>query len=91
MEIPLLFENKLENFFDFTVTVSCIESKQALRLRQTSKDVNMVSQRIKKQVSQFEKRKLADYVISNQGSQFFLNLQVDHLHHNLVSNISKYE
>ena len=91
VEIPLLFEKKLENFFDFTVTVSCSESKQAFRLRQTSKDVKMVSQIIKKQVSQFEKRKLADYVISNQGSQFFLDLQVEILHHNLVSNISKYE
>ena len=91
VEIPLLFENKLENFFDFTVTISCSKSKQALRLRQTLKDVKMVSQRIKKQVSQFEKRKLADYVISNQGSQVFLNQQVEILHQRLVYNTSKYE
>ena len=91
VEIPLLFENKLENFFDFTVTISCSKSKQALRLRQTSNDVKMVSQRIKKQVSQFEKRKLANYVISNQGSQIFLNQQVEILHQKLVCNISKYE
>ena len=91
VEIPLLFENKLEKFFDFTVTISCSKSKQVLRLRQTSNDVKMVSQRIKKQVSQFEKRKLANYVISNQGSQIFLNQQVEILHQKLVCNISKYE
>ena len=91
VEIPLLFENKLENFFDFTVTVSCSKYKQSLRLRKTSKNVKMVSQRIKKQVSQFETRKLADYVISNQGSRVFLNQQVEILHQKLVYNNSNYE
>ena len=91
VEIPLLFEKNLEKFFDFTVTVSCSISTQRSRLNQIKKPIKMVTQRMNKQASLFDKRIYADYVISNQGSYAFLMQQVEVLHRFWVSSFSKYE
>lgn len=79
VEIPLLFEKKLETQFDFTI---CVESnvgvveKRALSKGHSKADIK---QRCKRQMSLEEKIRRSDYVISNSGTLDFLKLQVEQL------------
>ena len=76
VEIPLLFEKKLETRFHSTI---CIEStpyvvEQRMVLRGYS--LNEIRQRRQWQMSLKEKICRSDYVISNSGNLAFLKLQI---------------
>jgi dephospho-CoA kinase len=78
-EVPLLFEQALENWFDFTVCVACSPKQQLVRLEQRGLSRELAGQRISKQLPLAQKIELADMVLWNDGSAAFLQDQVDTL------------
>ena len=79
LEIPLLFEKSLENWFDFTVCVACDPLSQLARLEQRGMDRGLAEQRISKQLPLARKIELSDLVLWNDGSTGFLKSQVDRI------------
>ncbi|HXN36172.1 MAG TPA: dephospho-CoA kinase [Opitutaceae bacterium] len=79
VEVPLLFEKSLENWFDFTVCVACDPSSQLARLEQRGLDLALAGQRISKQLPLARKIELSDFVLWNDGSTGFLRDQVDRI------------
>ncbi len=79
VEVPLLFEKNLENWFDFTVCVACSPAQQLARLEQRGLPHALAEQRISKQLPLARKIELADFVLWNEGTAQFLQDQVDHL------------
>ena len=78
-EVPLLFEQALENWFDFTVCVACSLEQQLIRLERRGLSRELAGQRISKQLPLARKIELADMVLWNDGSAAFLQVQVDAL------------
>jgi dephospho-CoA kinase len=72
VEVPLLFEKSLENWFDFTVCVACDPLSQLARLEQRGLDRALAEQRISKQLPLARKIELSDLVLWNDGSTGFL-------------------
>ena len=83
VEVPLLFEKSLENWFDFTVCVACDPSSQLARLEQRGLDLALAGQRISKQLPLARKIELSDFVLWNDGSTGFLKEQVDRIANSL--------
>jgi dephospho-CoA kinase len=79
VEVPLLFEKSLENWFDFTVCVACDPFSQLARLEQRGMDRTLAGQRISKQLPLARKIELSDFVLWNDGSTGFLKAQVDRI------------
>jgi dephospho-CoA kinase len=79
VEVPLLFEKALENWFDFTVCVACAPAQQLARLEQRGLPRGLAGQRISKQLPLTRKIELSDFVLWNDGSAAFLEAQVDRL------------
>ena len=79
VEVPLLFEISLENWFDFTVCVACDSQSQLARLEQRGLDRALAEQRISKQLPLARKIELSDFVLWNDGSTGFLKSQVDRI------------
>lgn len=76
-EVPLLFEQSLENWFDFTVCVACSPELQFVRLEQRGLSRELAGQRISQQLPLARKIELADRVMWNDGSAAFLQVQID--------------
>lgn len=67
-DVPLLFENKLEEKMDFTITVYIPESLQEQRLINRDRiELKLAKQIISSQMSIEQKKAKADYVIDNSG------------------------
>jgi dephospho-CoA kinase len=79
VEVPLLFEKNLENWFDFTICVACAPAQQLARLEQRGLPHALAEQRISKQLPLARKIELADFVLWNEGSAQFLQDQVNEL------------
>ena len=79
VEVPLLFEKSLENWFDFTVCVACSQLQQLVRLEQRGLPRALAEQRITKQLPLARKIELSDFVLWNEGSAHFLRAQVERL------------
>jgi dephospho-CoA kinase len=79
VEVPLLFEKELENWFDFTVCVACAAERQLARLEQRGLPRVLAGQRISTQLPLARKIELADHVLWNDGTSGFLEAQVDRL------------
>lgn len=79
VEVPLLFEKGLENWFDFTVCVACAPALQLARLEQRGLPRVLAGQRISKQLPLARKIELSDFVLWNEGTPEFLEAQVDRL------------
>lgn len=79
VEVPLLFEQGLENWFDFTVCVSTSSANQLARLIERGIPQSLAGQRISKQLPLAQKVEKADFVLSNDGTLESLRLQVNHL------------
>jgi dephospho-CoA kinase len=79
VEVPLLFEKGLENWFDFTVCVTTDSELQLRRLEQRGIPRDQARQRIAQQMPLARKCELADFVLLNDGSPQFLREQVDTL------------
>ena len=79
IEVPLLFENSLEKFFNFTVCVSCSPNTQLERLSKKGISAEEARARMANQLPIEEKIKRADYVLFNDGDESFLREQVERL------------
>ena len=79
IEVPLLFEQGLEIWFDFTICVACSPAQQLARLEQRGLSRALAGQRISKQLPLARKIELADLVLWNDGSAAFLGEQIDRL------------
>ena len=79
VEVPLLFEKSLENWFDFTVCVASHPAVQLARLEQRGLPPPLARQRISMQLPLAQKIELVDFVLLNDGSPDFLREQVARL------------
>jgi len=79
VEVPLLFEKGLENWFDFTVCVASSAPQQLARLEQRGLPRALAEQRISKQLPLAQKIESADFVLWNDGTPEFLEAQIDRL------------
>lgn len=79
VEVPLLFEKELENWFDFIVCVSADSALQIRRLERRGIPPELARQRLAKQLPLARKCELADFVLLNNGSIDFLHAQVEEL------------
>jgi dephospho-CoA kinase len=89
VEVPLLFEKALENWFDFTVCVACDPQLQLSRLEQRGLTRELAGKRISKQLPLARKIELSDFVLWNDGSPDFLKAQVDHLANTLPVGLAR--
>ncbi|HPR16716.1 MAG TPA: dephospho-CoA kinase [Candidatus Cloacimonadota bacterium] len=68
-EIPLLFENGLQSAFDLTINIFTEQNWQIERMiKRDGISQQEAEQRIKAQMNAFDKQKLADINIANNGS-----------------------
>ncbi len=88
VEVPLLFEKGLENWFDFTVCVTTDSASQLRRLEQRGIPPELAHQRLAKQLPLARKCELADHVLLNDGSTDFLREQVNALADRLLKSQS---
>lgn len=79
IEVPLLFEKGLENWFDFTLCVATSSVVQLARLEERGVPRALAEQRISKQLPLAQKLEHADYVLLNDGDVEFLHAQIVHL------------
>lgn len=79
VEIPLLFEKRLETHFDLTVCVYSPTDVVADRMVVRAYTEAQIEQRRKQQMPLEEKIERADYLISNAGSLEFLKQQTTRL------------
>ena len=79
VEIPLLFEKRLETRFDLTVCVASPPDMAADRMVARAYTKEQIEQRRNQQMPLDEKMELADYLISNAGSLEFLKQQTTRL------------
>lgn len=85
VEVPLLFEKGLENWFDFIVCVTADSSTQLRRLEQRGISPELARQRLVKQLPLARKCELADHVLLNDGTPEFLREQVNALADRLLN------
>ena len=79
VEVPLLFEKRLEKWFDFTVCITTTSALQLARLSERGVSQALAEQRISKQLPLVQKIEFADFVLLNDGSLEFLRSQVERL------------
>ena len=79
VEVPLLFEKRLEIWFDFTICVASAPAQQLARLEQRGLSRALAEQRISKQLPLAHKIELADFVLWNDGTLPFLEAQISRL------------
>ncbi len=76
-EVPLLFEGQLHHWLRPVILVACDQKTQKKRLRERDRLTDsQARQHLDAQMSLEEKRKLADYVIENNGAFEELERQV---------------
>lgn len=70
LDVPLLFESKLDKFCGLSMVVTCDDEKQLERLLERDRDLSVsdAKNRIASQMTMEEKVKRADLVIDNNGS-----------------------
>lgn len=78
VEIPLLFEKKLEKHFDSVIVVTAPVKAQLQRsLKKGYRQPKEIRQRLRAQMKQQLKAAKADYVVGNNGSLAVLKKKVD--------------
>lgn len=81
VEIPLLFEKRLEKHFDYSVTVYSSLDVKTERLKERDLDEAAIRARRDAQLDQESKAKQSDFLILNNGTQDFLREQIQHCIH----------
>ena len=82
VEIPLLFEKSLQNFFEITVCLISEKNIQLQRLHDRGLTKAQSNARIKTQMSLNKKIRLADIVLLGDHSLLFLKQQIEYFHAN---------
>lgn len=89
LEVPLLYEAKLAGEFDYVILVKADEANAVARASvKLGIGRDEVMKRLAAQIPQSEKEKLADFVISNNGTQADLREKV-RLLHSVISSLSQ--
>ena len=79
-EVPLLFESGMHEKMDRNIFVACTEEKRLKRIVVRDNTTRQAAlARIRAQMSEEEKRLLADYILENDGTIEQLNAQIDTL------------
>lgn len=84
VEIPLLFEKKLETHFDFSVCVHCAQPTQLARMAARGLDTQQANARIQNQLPLEEKMRRANFCLFNEGHPRSLEQQITILHARLT-------
>jgi dephospho-CoA kinase len=79
VELPLLFENKLQKNFSCTITTYAPKSVILKRLTYRGFSPKESNARLHSQLPLDEKVQLSDYILWGGGNSPFLSLQVEHL------------
>lgn len=90
VEVPLLFESGFDAWFDFVILVSVDGERRIKRIMSrdgVSREDAVAMMKI--QMAEEEKRKRADFVIDNNGSESETLLSIDRLHEYMIANIRK--
>jgi len=83
IEIPLLFEKKLEKHFDFVVCISCSDAIAINRLLAKGYSEETIYLRRRQQLPLASKIAQSDFIIENSSSIEFLKQQCHLLYHRL--------
>ena len=86
-QIPLLVESKYEYNFDHVITVSTSEDKRIARLLAKGYTQEQIQNRMKSQVSDVDREKIADSIIQNNESEKELLPQVEKIWEQLQSKL----
>jgi dephospho-CoA kinase len=86
-QIPLLVESKYEYNFDHVITVSTSEDKRIARLLAKGYTQEQIHSRMKSQVSDAAREKIADSIIQNNESEKELLPQVEKIWEQLQSKL----
>ena len=86
-QIPLLVESKYEYNFDHVINVSTSEDKRIARLLAKGYTQEQIHNRMKSQVSDADREKIADSIIQNNESEKELLLQVEKIWEQLQSKL----
>jgi dephospho-CoA kinase len=86
-QIPLLVESKYEYNFDHVITVSTSEDKRIARLLAKGYTQEQIHNRMKSQVSDADREKIADSIIQNNESEKELLPQVEKIWEQLQSKL----
>lgn len=86
-QIPLLVESKYEYNFDHVITVSTSEDKRIARLLAKGYTQEQIQNRMKSQVSDSDREKIADSIIQNNESEKELLPQVEKIWEQLQSKL----
>ncbi|MFN8369776.1 MAG: dephospho-CoA kinase [Bacteriovoracaceae bacterium] len=79
-DIPLLFENKLDKYFDLNILIYCPEEVQLKRLTSRDNiDEKLALKMIKKQMPIETKKSLAKFIINNSGDLNTTHQEIDKL------------
>ncbi len=84
VEVPLLFEGGFQTQFDSTITVFANQKTALSRLRQAGVTRKDALARLQAQMDIRRKKKLADYVIDNNGTKHQLKMQVKRIYNALI-------
>ena len=87
VEVPLLFEQEMENWFDFTICITSECATQIRRLELRGITPQLARQRLAQQLPLPRKCELADFVILNDGSLEFLRDQINSLSHQFLHHL----
>ena len=82
-EVPLLFEEKLTQDFDYTIFISASLTKRKKRVLSRGATTNYFNLMNKKQLKEKIKENLSDFTINNNGSILNLRLNIIKLLHTL--------
>ncbi len=75
VEVPLLYEKRLEHKFDLCISVYCSDELRCKRLVQRGMSIEEISARDAFQMPSKQKASLADIVLFNESSINFLKMQ----------------
>ena len=82
-EVPLLFEERLSQDFDFTIFISANYTKRKQRVLSRGASVNYFDLMNRKQLKENIKENLSDFIVNNNGSILNLRLNIIKLLHKL--------
>ena len=85
VDVPLLFEKKLQKRFDATMLISCRPAAQLRRVgRRDGFTIAEARRRVKAQMPLETKRRLADHTLDNDGTPSALRAKVRQVHAGLA-------
>jgi dephospho-CoA kinase len=84
VEVPILFEGGYQARFDRTITVFTTQKTALERLLNAGVSRNNAMKRLKAQLPPQTKKKLADYVIDNNGTKQRTRRQIENIYEKLL-------